>query len=103
MDMMMTPKDVQIVLSILTITKGVLTISRFDSLFSFDRTINCCEPIIFLLKFNMALIQGLPYMSFESFPIVSAGIYGLRLIVEGLTFIGVFLGALLVVLFLILG
>jgi DHA1 family multidrug resistance protein-like MFS transporter len=39
-------------------------------------TLNFMEPMVFLLNLYIALIYGLLYIWFESFPIVFVGIYG---------------------------
>ncbi|KAK0509370.1 hypothetical protein JMJ35_007764 [Cladonia borealis] len=55
------------------------------------------EPIVFLLNLYIALIYGLLYIWFESFPIVFVGIYGFNLGQEGLAFVGILVGAILVI------
>lgn len=55
------------------------------------------EPIVFLLNLYIALIYGLLYIWFESFPIVFVGIYGFDLDQEGLAFVGILVGAILVI------
>lgn len=50
------------------------------------------EPIVFLLNLYIALIYGLLYIWFESFPIVFVGIYGFDLDQEGLAFVGILVG-----------
>ena len=52
--------------------------------------------MVFLLNLYIALIYGLLYIWFESFPIVFTGIYRFNLGQEGLAFIGILIGALLV-------
>jgi MFS transporter, DHA1 family, multidrug resistance protein len=54
------------------------------------------EPIVFLLDLYIALIYGLLYIWFESFPIVFVEIYGFTLGTEGLAFLGIFVGVLIV-------
>jgi len=54
------------------------------------------EPIVFLLDLYIALIYGLLYIWFESFPIVFTGIYGFSLGLEGVAFLGIFVGVLVV-------
>jgi len=54
------------------------------------------EPIIFLLNLYIALIYGLLYVWFESFAIVFIQIYHFNLGEEGLSFLGIFVGALIV-------
>lgn len=51
-----------------------------------------CEPIVFCLNMYIALIYGLLYIWFESFPIVFTGIYGFSLGLEGLAFLGILVG-----------
>jgi len=60
-------------------------------------TLNFLEPIVLLLNLYIALIYGLLYIWFESFPIVFTGIYKFNLSEEGLAFIGILLGAILVI------
>ena len=60
-------------------------------------TLNFTEPMVFLLNLYIALIYGLLYIWFESFPIVFNGIYGFSLGLEGVAFLGIFVGVLLVV------
>ncbi|CAG8977637.1 hypothetical protein HYALB_00006587 [Hymenoscyphus albidus] len=52
------------------------------------------EPILFLLNLYIALIYGLLYIWFESFAIVFIEVYGFNLGEEGLSFLGIFIGAL---------
>ena len=56
-------------------------------------TLNFTEPMVFLNNLYIALIYGLLYIWFESFPIVFEGMYGFNLSEEGLAFIGILLGA----------
>ncbi|KIW81811.1 hypothetical protein Z517_04837 [Fonsecaea pedrosoi CBS 271.37] len=53
------------------------------------------EPMVFLLNMYIALIYGLLYIWFESFPIVFSGIYGFSLGLEGTAFLGILIGVLL--------
>ena len=53
--------------------------------------------MVFLLNLYIALIYGLLYIWFESFPIVFEGIYRFNLAEEGLAFVGILLGAILVI------
>ncbi|KAH7018044.1 MFS transporter [Microdochium trichocladiopsis] len=54
------------------------------------------EPIVFALDLYIALIYGLLYIWFESFPIVFTGIYGFSLGLEGVAFLGILVGVLVV-------
>ena len=75
----MTPKDIVMIVLVRPIT------------------LNFTEPMVFLLNLYIALIYGLLYIWFESFPIVFNGIYGFSLGLEGVAFLGIFVGVLLVV------
>ncbi|EUC27991.1 hypothetical protein COCCADRAFT_110310 [Bipolaris zeicola 26-R-13] len=55
-------------------------------------TLNFTEPIVLLLNLYIALIYGLLYIWFESFPIVFEGIYGFSLGIMGLAFLGILVG-----------
>jgi MFS transporter, DHA1 family, multidrug resistance protein len=59
-------------------------------------TLNFTEPMVFLLNLYIALVYGLLYIWFESFPIVFVGIYGFNLRQEGLAFLGILVGAFVV-------
>jgi DHA1 family multidrug resistance protein-like MFS transporter len=59
-------------------------------------TLNFLEPMVFLLNLYIALIYGLLYIWFESFPIVFTGIYHFSLGKDGLAFVGILVGAFLV-------
>ncbi|KAI9894694.1 MAG: hypothetical protein M1814_002050 [Vezdaea aestivalis] len=59
-------------------------------------TLSFTEPIVFLLNMYIALIYGLLYLWFESFPIVFIEIYHFSLGLQGLAFLGILLGALIV-------
>lgn len=54
------------------------------------------EPICFCLNLYIALIYGLLYCWFESFAIVFEGIYGFSLGLEGVAYLGIFVGCLVV-------
>ncbi|KAF2120724.1 major facilitator superfamily domain-containing protein [Lophiotrema nucula] len=56
-------------------------------------TLNFTEPMVFLLNLYIALIYGLLYIWFESFPIVFVEMYGFNLGEEGLAFLGLLVGA----------
>ncbi|EAT85845.1 hypothetical protein HBI56_144620 [Parastagonospora nodorum] len=58
-------------------------------------TLNFTEPIVFLLNLYIALIYGLLYIWFESFPLVFEGIYGFSLGIEGVAFLGILVGTLI--------
>lgn len=60
-------------------------------------TLNFQEPMVFLLNLYIALIYGLLYIWFESFPIVFIEGYGFSLGLEGVAFLGIFVGALVVI------
>ena len=59
-------------------------------------TLNFLEPMVFLLNLYISLVYGLLYIWFESFPIVFTGIYHFPLGKEGLAFVGILVGAILV-------
>ena len=60
-------------------------------------TLNFKEPIILALNVWIALVYGVLYIWFESFPIVFIGIYHFNLGQEGLAFVGILVGAMVVV------
>ncbi|TQS33095.1 hypothetical protein Golomagni_06572, partial [Golovinomyces magnicellulatus] len=60
-------------------------------------TLNFTEPMVFMLNLYIALIYGLLYIWFESFVIVFVEIYGFTLGEEGLSFLGIFVGACIVI------
>lgn len=60
-------------------------------------TLNFQEPMVFLLNLYIALVYGLLYIWFESFPIVFIQIYKFNLGQEGLAFVGILVGAILVI------
>lgn len=60
-------------------------------------TLNFLEPMVFLLNLYIALIYGILYIWFESFVIVFIDIYHFGLGEEGLAYLGIFVGALLVI------
>lgn len=55
-------------------------------------TLSFLEPICFALNMYLALIYGLLYIWFESFPIVFIEIYGFSLGTQGLAFLGILIG-----------
>ncbi|TQN67547.1 Caffeine resistance protein 5 [Colletotrichum shisoi] len=56
-------------------------------------TLNFAEPMVFLLNLYIALIYGLLYIWFESFPVIFTGIYGFSPGMQGLAFLGIMAGA----------
>jgi len=60
-------------------------------------TLNFQEPMVFLLNLYIALIYGLLYIWFESFPIVFVQMYGFSLGLEGTAFLGIMIGAILTI------
>jgi len=60
-------------------------------------TLNFTEPMVFMLNLYIALIYGLLYIWFESFVDVFVGVYKFQLYQEGLSFLGIFVGALVVI------
>jgi len=56
-------------------------------------TLNFQEPMVFLLNLYIGLIYALLYLWFESFAIVFLQVYHFRLGVFGLTFLGIMVGA----------
>lgn len=50
------------------------------------------EPIAFLLTLYMSFIYGLCYALLEAYPVVFEGVYGMKLGVDGLPFIGLIVG-----------
>jgi DHA1 family multidrug resistance protein-like MFS transporter len=75
----MTPKDILLMTAVKPIT------------------LNFTEPIVFLLNLYIALIYGLLYIWFESFPLVFTEIYGFNLGLEGVAFLGILVGTLIAV------
>ena len=49
--------------------------------------------MVFLLNLYIGLVYGLLYVWFESFPIVFTDIYGFSLSLEGVSFVGILIGA----------
>lgn len=58
-------------------------------------TLNFTEPMVFLLNLYIALVYGLLYIWFESFPIVFIELHGFTGGQLGLAYLGIFVGALL--------
>jgi DHA1 family multidrug resistance protein-like MFS transporter len=50
------------------------------------------EPIIFLVDIYSALLYGVLYIWFESFPLVFGEVYGFSISQQGLVFLGIFVG-----------
>lgn len=59
-------------------------------------TLSFMEPIILVINVYTALVYGLLYLWFESFPTVFNGIYHFGLGTQGLAFIGILVGAFVV-------
>lgn len=57
-------------------------------------TLTFMEPICFSLNVYLALIYGLLYLWFESFPLVFIGVYNFTPGLNGLAFVGILIGAL---------
>ncbi|KAK4499012.1 hypothetical protein PRZ48_009524 [Zasmidium cellare] len=55
-------------------------------------TLTFSEPIVFFLDLYTALLYGIFFTWFESFPIVFGDIYGFSIGLQGLVFIGIFVG-----------
>ncbi|CBX92571.1 hypothetical protein IAQ61_006040 [Plenodomus lingam] len=55
-------------------------------------TLNFTEPIVLLLNLYIALIYGLLYIWFESFPLVFVELYGFNLGLQGVAFLGILVG-----------
>jgi DHA1 family multidrug resistance protein-like MFS transporter len=60
-------------------------------------TLNFTEPMVFLLNLYIALVYGILYIWFESFPIVFVEMYHFNLGEEGLAFLGILIGALVTI------
>ncbi|KAK5121017.1 hypothetical protein LTR85_005801 [Meristemomyces frigidus] len=60
-------------------------------------TLNFTEPMVFMLNLYIALIYGILYIWFESFVVVFIDIYGFTLGEEGLAYLGILVGAFLVI------
>jgi DHA1 family multidrug resistance protein-like MFS transporter len=89
----MKPKDVRILhslpkQSLRTLTPCQIIMMSLVKPF----TLMFTEPIVFLLNLYIALIYGLLYIWFESFPLVFNGIYGFNLGLEGVAFLGILVG-----------
>ncbi|KAE9372880.1 MFS general substrate transporter [Stipitochalara longipes BDJ] len=53
------------------------------------------EPVVFFVDLYCALLYGVLYVWFESFPIVFGDIYGFNIGQQGLVFMGIFVGGLI--------
>ncbi|TKA24953.1 hypothetical protein B0A50_06051 [Salinomyces thailandicus] len=60
-------------------------------------TLNFTEPMVFLLNLYIALIYAILYCWFESFVIVFGEIYGFGLGIQGLSYLGLLVGAMLII------
>lgn len=60
-------------------------------------TLTFSEPIVFFMDLYMALVYGVLFIWFESFPLVFGGIYRFDTGQQGLVFLGIFIGALITV------
>jgi DHA1 family multidrug resistance protein-like MFS transporter len=60
-------------------------------------TMTFTEPVVFFVDMYCALIYGVLYIWFESFPLVFGEIYGFGIGSQGLVFLGIFVGGLLTV------
>ncbi|RYP11236.1 hypothetical protein DL764_000192 [Monosporascus ibericus] len=58
-------------------------------------TLTFSEPIVFVVDLYTALLYGVLFIWFESFPLVFGGTYGFSVQSQGLVFIGIFVGGLL--------
>ncbi|KAI2626549.1 benomyl/methotrexate resistance protein [Hypoxylon sp. NC1633] len=57
-------------------------------------TLTFSEPVVFFMDLYSALLYGMLFVWFESFPLVFGGIYGFSSGLQGLAFLGIFVGAL---------
>lgn len=60
-------------------------------------TLTFSEPIVFFLDLYTALLYGVLFIWFESFPLVFGEIYGFNLSQQGLVFLGIFVGGIITV------
>ena len=60
-------------------------------------TLTIFEPIVLLMNLYTALLYGVLFIWFESFPIIFSGLYGFNSGQEGLVFLGIFVGAIITV------
>lgn len=76
--------------------EGMSTQEIISMVFIRPFTLTLKEPICFALNLYIALAYGLLYLWFESFPIVFGEIYHFSQGLEGLAFLGILIGALVV-------
>jgi DHA1 family multidrug resistance protein-like MFS transporter len=71
--------------------------TKKDHLMTLGRafTLTFTEPIVFLMHLYTALVYGLLFIWFESFPFAFGGVYGFSSGQQGLAFLGIFVGALI--------
>lgn len=60
-------------------------------------TLTFTEPIVFVVDLYTALLYGVLFTWFESFPLVFGGIYGFEAKMQGLVYLGLFVAMLIVV------
>lgn len=60
-------------------------------------TLTFAEPLVLLMDLYTALVYGVLFIWFESFPVVFTGIYGFNSGQQGLAFLGIFVGTLITV------
>lgn len=60
-------------------------------------TLMVFEPVVLFTNLYVALISTIPYIWFESFPIVFGGIYGFNPDMQGLCILGILVGSLITV------
>jgi DHA1 family multidrug resistance protein-like MFS transporter len=60
-------------------------------------TLTFSEPIVFFVNLYTALLYGVLFLWFESFPLVFNDIYGFNLGDQGLVFLGIFMGGIVTV------
>jgi DHA1 family multidrug resistance protein-like MFS transporter len=75
----------------------MVKVSVKDNLVVLSRafTLSFSEPIIFSVDLYTALLYGLLYLWFESFPLVFGDIYGFNIGQQGLVFLGIFVGGII--------
>lgn len=60
-------------------------------------TLTFSEPIVFFMDLYTALLYGVLFIWFESFPLVFGDIYGFSIGQQGLVFLGIFVGGIITV------